>query len=69
VPTIAEDPEVARAVLDATVELWAGDEFADGVLDVELWEAGYETMRSLGFVDGSVALEEMIAPEVLAESP
>jgi NitT/TauT family transport system substrate-binding protein len=66
VPTIAEDPEVARAVLDATVELWAGDGFADGAVDVELWEAGYETMRSLGFIDGSVPIEEMIAPEVLA---
>jgi NitT/TauT family transport system substrate-binding protein len=25
VPTISEDPEVARAVLDATIELWSGD--------------------------------------------
>jgi NitT/TauT family transport system substrate-binding protein len=68
VPTIAEDPDVARAVLEATVELWAGDEFADGVLDEELWQAGYETMRSLGFIDGSVPMEEMIAPEVLSEA-
>jgi hypothetical protein len=68
VPTIAEDPDVARAVLDATVELWAGDGFADGVLDLQLWEAGYETMERLGFIDGSVSLEEMIAPEVLGEA-
>jgi NitT/TauT family transport system substrate-binding protein len=68
VPTIAEDPEVARAVLDATVELWAGDEFADGAIDPSLWEAGYETMERLGFIDGSVPLEEMIAPEVLGEA-
>jgi NitT/TauT family transport system substrate-binding protein len=68
VPTIAEDPDVARAVLEATVELWAGDAFADGVIDVELWEAGYETMRSLGFIDGSVPMEEMIAPEVLSDA-
>ena len=66
VPTIAEDPDVARAVLDATVELWAGDGFEDGLVDVALWESGYETMRSLGFIDGSVPMEEMIAPEVLA---
>ena len=69
VPTIAEDPDVARAVLDATVVLWAGDAFANGVIDVALWEAGYETMRRLGFVDGSVQVEEMIAPEILAGSP
>jgi ABC-type nitrate/sulfonate/bicarbonate transport system substrate-binding protein len=61
VPTIAEDPEVARAVLDATVELWRGDEFADGEVDVELWRTGYATMERLGFIDGSVPLEEMLA--------
>jgi NitT/TauT family transport system substrate-binding protein len=61
VPTIAEDPEVARAVLDATVVLWEGDGFADGAIDRATWEAGYETMLRLGFIDGSVPLEEMIA--------
>ncbi|MEA2652193.1 MAG: putative riboflavin transport system substrate-binding protein [Chloroflexota bacterium] len=61
VPTIAEDPEVARAVLDATVKLWEGDGFADGAIDLETWTAGYETMMRLGFIDGSVPLDEMIA--------
>lgn len=61
VPTIAEDPDTARAVLDATVELWEGDGFADGAIDRDLWAAGYETMRRLGFIDGSVELDEMLA--------
>jgi len=61
VPTIAEDPETARAVLDATVELWEGDGFADGAIDRELWAAAYETMLRLGFIDGSVELDEMLA--------
>jgi putative riboflavin transport system substrate-binding protein len=61
VPTISEDPEVARAVLDATVELWEGDGFADGAIDQETWAAGYETMMRLGLIDGSVPLEEMTA--------
>ncbi len=65
VPTIAEDPDVARAVLDATVELWAGDGFADGAIDTELWADAYETMVSLGLIDGSVSLEQMIAPDVI----
>jgi len=60
VSTIAEDPEVARAVLEATVELWEGDGFADGAIDLATWEAGYATMERLGFIDGSVPLEEMI---------
>jgi NitT/TauT family transport system substrate-binding protein len=61
VPEISEDPEVARAVLDATVELWEGDGFANGAIDEALWVAGYETLERLGFIDGSVPLEEMIA--------
>jgi NitT/TauT family transport system substrate-binding protein len=65
VPTIAEDPDVARAVLDATVELWEGDGFADGAIDVALWETGYATMERLGFIDGSVPPDEMIATEVV----
>jgi NitT/TauT family transport system substrate-binding protein len=63
VPTISEEPEVARAILDATAELWAGDGFEDGAIDETLWQSGYETMQRLGFIDGSVPLEEMIAPQ------
>jgi NitT/TauT family transport system substrate-binding protein len=63
VPTIAEDPEVARAVLEATVELWQGDEFANGAVDRELWQTGYETMVRLGLIDESVPLDEMLAPD------
>lgn len=65
VPTIAEDPDLARSVLDATVELWAGDGFADGVIDVDAWGTAAETMERLGFIDGSVTVDEMIAPDVL----
>jgi len=63
VPTISEEPEVARAVLEATAELWAGDGFEGGAVDEALWETGYETMRRLGFIDGSVTLQDMIAPQ------
>jgi len=65
VPAVAEDPELARRVLDATVELWAGDGFDGGRIPQELWAEGYETMERLGFIDGSVAVDEMIAPDVL----
>ena len=61
VPTIAEDPETARAVLEATVELWEGEGFADGAIDRDLWESGYETVLRLCFIDGSVQLDEMLA--------
>ena len=68
VTTIAEDPEVARAVLDATVELWEGSGFADGAIDAAAWEAGYETMVRLGFIDGSVPLTEMIVLDLIGPS-
>lgn len=60
VPAIGEDRDTARAVLEATVELWLGD---DGrvvaELDRELWRAAHRTMRDLGFIDGSVPVDEM----------
>jgi len=65
VPTIAEDREVAQLVLNATVELWQGaGGFRNGAIDRTVWEAGYETMRRLGFIDGSVPLDEMIDQEI-----
>lgn len=65
VPTIAEDPEVARAVLEATIELWAGTGFQQGRIPIDLWEAGYATMTKLGLIDGSVPMDDMIAPNIL----
>ena len=66
VSAIAEDPETARAILDATAELWSGEGgFDGGRIDTELWATGYATMKRLGFIDGSVPLEEIIAPQVL----
>ena len=67
VPTIAEDPDVARAVLDATIELWRGDGFGNGSIQRDLWEAAYETMGRLGFIDGSVPLDDMIAADLSAD--
>ena len=61
VPTVAEDPDAARVVLDATVVLWEGDDgFSWGDIDLDLWAAAWETMRSLGFIDGSIPVDEMI---------
>jgi NitT/TauT family transport system substrate-binding protein len=65
VPTLGEDRETALAVLTATVALWQGSEgFQFGAINVSIWEAGYETMRRLGFIDGSVSVDDMIAPGI-----
>jgi NitT/TauT family transport system substrate-binding protein len=55
VPAIGEDRETARAVLQATVELWG----ESTVIDEEVWQVGYQTMQRLGFIDGSVPVDEM----------
>jgi NitT/TauT family transport system substrate-binding protein len=59
VPTIASDRATALAVLEATIELWNGSDAPDGRIDQHVWSTGYETMRRLGFIDGSVPLDEM----------
>ena len=60
VPAIGEDRSTAGAVLEATVDLWLGasGEVATGI-DAAAWESGYRTLERLGFIDGSVPLDEM----------
>lgn len=66
VPAIAEDKATALAVLTATVELWSVP--GGGVsplIDTERWRVAYGTMKRLGFIDGSVPLDEMIVEEII----
>jgi NitT/TauT family transport system substrate-binding protein len=58
VPTIAEDRETATAVLEATIQAWGGANFT-GAIVRPVWDEGYATMQRLGFIDGSVPVEEM----------
>lgn len=60
VPTIASDRATALAVLEATIELWRGSSATPtGEINADIWSKGYATMRKLGFIDGSVPLDEM----------
>jgi NitT/TauT family transport system substrate-binding protein len=63
VPAIAEDRETALAVLEATIEAWGSP--LNGAIDADVWQAGYQTMRRLGFIDGSVPPEDMYDPMVM----
>ncbi|MEO8251229.1 MAG: ABC transporter substrate-binding protein [Chloroflexota bacterium] len=63
VPTIAADRATALAVLTATVELWTHSP----VPEQPVWQAGYETMRRLGLIDGSVPLADMVVLDSFAE--
>jgi NitT/TauT family transport system substrate-binding protein len=69
VPTIATDEDTARAVLNATIKLWIGGGFAPtGLVNEAVWTRGYATMKHLGFIDGSVPLDQMISQVLKAGS-
>ena len=57
VPAIAEDARTAEAVLAASIEAWG--QSITGAIVRPVWDSGYETMLRLGFIDGSVPVEEM----------
>ncbi len=65
VPAIGEARVTALSVLEATIPLWSTN---DGRINHSAWESGYETMLNLGFIDGSVPLDEMTS-EVAAPTP
>jgi NitT/TauT family transport system substrate-binding protein len=65
VPTIGEDEKTARAVLAATVHAW-GDQ-PSGAVDTDVWATGYETMKRLGFIDGSVPVVDMYDDAVMGQ--
>jgi putative riboflavin transport system substrate-binding protein len=63
VPTIAEDEATALAVLEATIPIWNGGQpFNFGRISQDVWQSAYETMLNLGFIDGSVPVDEMYEP-------
>ena len=66
VPAIADDRETALAVLDATIEAWGTP--ITGEIVVAVWESGHDTMQRLGFINGSVPVEEMYDAAVMAEA-
>ena len=66
VPAIANDRAPALSVLEATIELWRGGAAApSGAINDAVWASGFQTMRALGFIDGSVPLDEMVDHLVL----
>ncbi len=61
VPTIGEDEATGLAILEATIPIWRGTEPGiNGRINESIWASGYQIMRNLAFIDGSVLLEDMI---------
>jgi putative riboflavin transport system substrate-binding protein len=67
VPAIADSRATALSVLNATIELWrGGGSEPSGAINDTAWVSGYQTMKDLGFIDGSVPVDEMIDHSVTA---
>jgi putative riboflavin transport system substrate-binding protein len=67
VPAIADSRATALSVLNATIELWrGGGSEPSGAINDTAWVSGYQTMKELGFIDGSVPVDEMIDHSVTA---
>jgi NitT/TauT family transport system substrate-binding protein len=63
VSAVKEDPKTSLQVLQATADLWKGaGGFEHGAIDLDMWQSAYDTMKSLGFIDGSVPMGEMVWP-------
>jgi NitT/TauT family transport system substrate-binding protein len=84
VPTIAEDKATALAVLEETIPLWFREPLPlppnpvdptptpqpmiVGSISRSVWIHGYQTMRALGFIDGSVPVSDMTDLRVVGEA-
>ena len=66
VPAIADNRDTALAVLEATIETW--DPPVTGAIVQDVWASGYATMQRLGFIDGSVPVEDMYDRRVMGGS-
>ena len=61
VPAIGEDRETALSVLESTIDLWS----LEGRIEPAVWTSGYDTLRRLGFIDGSIPVDEMTSDVVI----
>ena len=63
VPGLEESRETQRAILDATVAIWAsgaGGVDSFGSIDAADWEASLRFMDSLGLVAGEVSVDDLV---------
>jgi NitT/TauT family transport system substrate-binding protein len=69
VPAIKSDKATALEVLKATAKLWTlPDGGLSPMIDSKVWRSGYETMKRLGFIDGSVPVSDMTLIEPIPGS-
>lgn len=72
VPAIGDDRATALAVLETTIRSWdpgltAQTEISGRIIE-EIWLLGYATMQRLGFIDGSVPVDEMFDIRVMGQA-
>ena len=66
-PDIAQDPELAAQVLDATIETWTNPrtKAAYGSIDRDAWEQSIAFMTSIGLVPNAVTVDQLVDESLL----
>jgi NitT/TauT family transport system substrate-binding protein len=67
VPDLAQDPDLQRQILDATVATWknARTNAAFGTIDREGWQQSLDFMSSLGLVPNPVTVDQLVDESLL----
>jgi NitT/TauT family transport system substrate-binding protein len=66
VPDLAADPELQRAILDATIGAWANrDGGPIGTIDREGWQQSLDFMTELGMVPNPVTVDQLVDESLL----
>jgi hypothetical protein len=66
-PDIAQDPELAAQVLDATITTWTNPrtKASFGSIDREAWEQSIEFMTSIDLVPNPVTVDQLVDESLL----
>ncbi|HEX5826947.1 MAG TPA: ABC transporter substrate-binding protein [Candidatus Limnocylindrales bacterium] len=69
VPDLAQDPELQRQILDATIAQWtnARTNAPYGSIDRDGWQRSLDFMGTLGLVPNPVTVDQLVSETLLAE--
>jgi NitT/TauT family transport system substrate-binding protein len=67
VPTLKQDPELQRAILDATIATWKNPRTNGpyGAIDRDAWQRSLDFMTSLGLVPNPVTVDQLVNGSLL----
>ena len=63
VPDLAQDPELQRQILDATIATWGETPY--GAIDRDGWQQSLDFMGTLGLVPNPVTVDQLVDDSLL----